>query len=129
MYSYTILYLYIVLHDLSFTLTLLIKYRNRTVIMALLSGIGTIMWPVAKFFGGQLYDIGGYYAVYITAMCCTFLGVAYLYFVPETIMKREKSKDLDKKHLHPFYKDKFYEFILLSPIPFILVLSGHSASN
>lgn len=67
--------------------------------MSLLSGLGIIMWPVAKFLGGQLYDIGGYYAVYITAMCCTFLGVGYIYFVPETIMKREKANGVDKKHL------------------------------
>ena len=67
--------------------------------MALLSGLGTVMWPVAKYVGGLLYVIGGYYAVYGTAMSCTFLGVGYIYFVPETIVKRDKIKNSDEKHL------------------------------
>ena len=28
--------------------------------MTLLSGLGIIMWPIAKYVGGQLYDFGGY---------------------------------------------------------------------
>ena len=74
-------------------------FRNRTVIMTLLSGLGIVMWPVAKAVGGQLYKAGGYYAVYGTAMSCTFLGVAYVFFVPETITKRVYIKKSDKKDL------------------------------
>ena len=73
--------------------------RNRTAIMTLLSGLGIIMWPVAKAVGGQLYKAGGYYAVYGTAMSCTFLGVAYVYFVPETITKRIHIQNTDKEDL------------------------------
>ena len=67
--------------------------------MALLSGLGIAMFPVAKYVGGQLYVFGGYYAVYGTAMSCTFLGVGYIYFVPETIVKRDKIEKSDKKLL------------------------------
>ena len=67
--------------------------------MTLLSGNGIVMWPVAKAVGGQLYKVGGYNAVYITAMSCTFLGVAYVYFVPETITKRIHIKNSDKEDL------------------------------
>jgi len=70
--------------------------KNRTAIMTLLSGLGIVMWPVAKAVGGQLYKAGGYNAVYGTAMSCTFLGVAYVYFVPETVTKRVHIKNSDK---------------------------------
>ena len=67
--------------------------------MTLLSGLGIVMWPVAKAVGGQLYKVGGYNAVYGTAMSCTFLGVAYVFFVPETITKRVHIKKSDEDGL------------------------------
>ena len=70
--------------------------------MTLLSGLGIVMWPVAKAVGGQLYKAGGYNAVYGTAMSCTFLGVAYVYFVPETVTKRVHIKNSDKSEKRIF---------------------------
>ena len=89
--------------------------------MTLLSGLGIIMWPVAKAVGGQLYKAGGYYAVYGTAMSFTFLGVSYVYFVPETITQRVHIKksgkdkifldddDMKSKSLFAKMKFLFYE--------------------
>ena len=89
--------------------------------MTLLSGLGIIMWPVAKAVGGQLYKAGGYYAVYGTAMSCTFLGVSYVFFVPETITQRVHIKisgkdkilldddDMKSKSLFAKMKYIFYE--------------------
>ena len=67
--------------------------------MALLSGLGIVMMPVSQYVGGKLYEVGGYYSVYGVAMSCTFFGVAYIYFVPETITKRSKIKDQNKINL------------------------------
>ena len=61
--------------------------------MTLLSGVGIIMWPIAKYVGGQLYGFGGYYAVYGTALSFTFLGTIYIYVIPESVIKRVKIKD------------------------------------
>ena len=67
--------------------------------MALLSGLGIVMMPVSQYVGGKLYEVGGYYSVYGVAMSCTFFGVAYIYFVPETVTKRPKIRDSNKLNL------------------------------
>jgi hypothetical protein len=42
--------------------------------MAILNGLGFIMFPLAEFASGQIYNVGGYYAVYATSLGATLAG-------------------------------------------------------
>ena len=42
--------------------------------MAILNGLGFIMFPRAEFASGQIYNVGGYYAVYATSLGATLAG-------------------------------------------------------
>jgi len=56
--------------------------------MAILSGLGFVLFPLAEFASGQIFRIGGYYAVYGTSLGTCVAGLLYIPLVPETIMKR-----------------------------------------
>ena len=56
--------------------------------MALLSGIGILVFPAAEAAGGQIYKYFGYYAVYGSSLALTVIGLTYLYFVPESVTAR-----------------------------------------
>ena len=44
------------------------------------------------------YKIGGYYLVYGTSLGFTILGLIYIYFIPETVTKREPTNEKHKEH-------------------------------
>ena len=57
--------------------------------MALLAGLGILIMPAAEALGGQLFKYFGYYAVYSTSMAFTVIGIIYIYFVPESVTRRD----------------------------------------
>ena len=61
--------------------------------MSILSGLGIIVFPISESVGGQIYKYGGYYAVYATSLAFTFLGVLYIFFVPESVTAKAGSRD------------------------------------
>ena len=56
--------------------------------MAILSGLGFIIFPIAEFASGQIYAAGGYYAVYATSLAATVAGLAYVAIIPESVTAR-----------------------------------------
>jgi len=62
--------------------------KNRTVFMALLAGLGIMVFPAAEAVGGQLFKYFGYFTVYGVSLAFTFIGLIYIYFVPESVTKR-----------------------------------------
>ena len=55
------------------------------------------MMPLADFCGGQIYKAGGFLPVYITSLSFVFLGLFYIWLIPESITKHShvKTKDAD----------------------------------
>ena len=64
--------------------------RERTTIMSILNGLGFIVFPLAEFASGQIYKVGGYYAVYATSLAATLGGIVYIFFIPESVTKTTK---------------------------------------
>ena len=62
--------------------------RERTTVIAVLSGLGKAILPLMDFVGGQLYKYGGYYAVYGTSLTFTVVGVVYIILIPESVTRR-----------------------------------------
>lgn len=60
--------------------------------MAILAGLGFIVFPFAELISGQLYKFGGYYLVYGVSLVFSIIGVVYVIFIPESVMVREDQK-------------------------------------
>jgi hypothetical protein len=58
--------------------------------MSILNGLGFIVFPLAEFASGQIYKVGGYYAVYATSLAATLGGIVYIFFIPESVTKTTK---------------------------------------
>lgn len=69
--------------------------ENRTTFIAILAGMGIIIFPLAEMIGGQIFKYGGYYWVYGTALFCCLSGIAYVTFIPESVVKRNLKDDDD----------------------------------
>ena len=67
--------------------------RERTTVIAVLSGLGKAILPLMDFVGGQLYKYGGYYAVYGTSLTFTAVGLLYIALIPESVTRRVASND------------------------------------
>lgn len=64
--------------------------------MALISGIGLMIFPLAEVVGGQLYKYGGFYWVYGMSYGSVILAILYLTFcVPETLPSNEDHQLID----------------------------------
>ena len=66
--------------------------KERTAIIAILGALGFIMMPLADFCGGQIYKFGGFLPVYITSLGFVFLGIFYIWLIPESITTRSHVK-------------------------------------
>ena len=62
--------------------------KERTVMIAILGGLGFVMMPLADFFGGQIYKIGGFLPVYLVSLGFVFVGLLYIWLIPESIAQR-----------------------------------------
>ena len=71
--------------------------KERTAIIAILNALGFVMMPLADFCGGQIYKAGGFLPVYITSLVFVFLGLFYIWLIPESITKRSHMKSQDMK--------------------------------
>ena len=86
--------------------------KERTAIIAVLGALGFVMMPLADFCGGQIYQLWGFLPVYIVSLCFVFLGVLYIWFIPESIsarshMKKKESEEMeDKPH---FISEHFFK--------------------
>ena len=58
--------------------------------MSILSGLTFVVFPLAEFASGQIYKYSGYYGVYATSLAATIVGIVYIYFVPESVIKSSK---------------------------------------
>ena len=73
--------------------------------IAILGALGSVMMPLADFCGGQIYKAGevafvyssvriifyisgGFLAVYSTSLGFTFLGILYIWLIPESVTRR-----------------------------------------
>lgn len=57
--------------------------------MAILAGLGFIVFPFAELISGQLYKFGGYFVVYGVSLAFSVIGVVYVIFIPESVIKRK----------------------------------------
>ena len=88
--------------------------RERTMMIAVLGALGMVMMPLADFCGGQIYRVGkseekrqtemqasflglscnvfcfsgGYLAVYSTSLGFIFIGIIYIWLIPESVTLR-----------------------------------------
>ena len=66
--------------------------KERTAIIAILGALGFVMMPLADFCGGQIYKAGGFLPVYITSLSFVFIGLFYIWLIPESVTKRSHAK-------------------------------------
>merc|ERR1719220_487360 len=71
--------------------------KERTTLIAVLGALGFIMMPFANFAGGQIYNVGGFLAVYITSLAFVILGIAYILVIPESVVNRTTGEDDENK--------------------------------
>jgi len=73
--------------------------KQRTMILSILGALGMVMMPVADFVGGQVYKVGGFAPVYFTSLGFVFVGLFYIWIIPESVTRRKNEKIEDEKSL------------------------------
>ena len=63
-------------------------FRNRTTSISILQGLSLIVFPIAEFAAGQIFQIGGYGTVYIVSIFSCVCGLLYVIIVIPTRSKR-----------------------------------------
>ena len=66
--------------------------KERTAIIAILGALGFVMMPLADFCGGQIYKAGGLLSVYITSLSFVFIGIFYIWLIPESVTNRSHTE-------------------------------------
>ena len=60
--------------------------------MSLLYGLSLIVFPIAEFAGGHIYQVGGYGTVYVISLFICFCGLLYVIIV----VPDESGEDIKK---------------------------------
>ena len=63
-------------------------FRNRTTSISILQGLSLIVFPIAEFAAGQIFQVGGYGTVYIISLFSCVCGLLYVIIVIPTRSKR-----------------------------------------
>ena len=95
------------------------KTSERTMMISILQALGSVMMPLADFIGGQVYkagkkikrlikitikidfnlSIGGFAPVYFFSLGFIFIGLIYIWIIPESVTRRqdeeEEEEDVD----------------------------------
>ena len=74
--------------------------------MSLLYGLSLIVFPIAEFAGGHIYQVGGYGTVYVISLFICFCGLLYVIMVVpdesmEDIHKNKQNKRDQNKSDEP----------------------------
>ena len=71
-------------------------FRNRTTSISILQGLSLIVFPIAEFAAGQIFQVGGYGTVYIVSLFSCVCGLLYVIIV---IPNRSKSYSTARKQV------------------------------